>query len=119
MRQKYDSLTIFCELFPKREKTSVGPTRDFMTACHLRGYGIIDSGFLGYRRTTPQIALKAAKICTLVGITDLFRVVTGLRMGGAIARRYCAWQIAPGEFLKSLDSRSNLVRENSSLPLGI
>jgi hypothetical protein len=41
----------------------------------------IDEGSFGFCRTTPQIALRAAKICVFVGITDLFCFVTELRMG--------------------------------------
>jgi hypothetical protein len=40
-------------------------------------------GSLGFCRATPSVALKAAKNCVFVGITDLFCVVTGLRVGMA------------------------------------
>jgi hypothetical protein len=66
----------------------------------------IEAESFGFCRATPSAALKAATNCVFVEITDLFCVVAGLRMGGAIARRYCAWQIAPGEFLKSLEALS-------------
>ena len=38
----------------------------------------------GFCRTFPQAALKAAQMCAFVGITDLFYVVTELRMGMAL-----------------------------------
>ncbi len=54
-------------------------------------------GSFGFCRAISSVALKAAKNCVFVGITDLFCVAPGLPVGGAIA----LGTIAPGEFLKS------------------
>jgi hypothetical protein len=42
---------------------------------------VYNAGSFGFCRTTSSVALKAAKNCVFVGITDLFCVVTGLRVG--------------------------------------
>jgi four helix bundle protein len=39
------------------------------------------NGSFGFCRATPSVSLKVAKNCVFVGITDLFRVVTGLWVG--------------------------------------
>ncbi len=63
------------------------------------------NGSFGFCRPTPRIALRAAKICAFVGITDLFCVATGLRMGGAIALGDCTRRIPeePGQWVFEAD----------------
>jgi hypothetical protein len=43
--------------------------------------------------SSPSVALKAAKNWVFVGITGLFRIVTGLRVGAATALGDCARRI--------------------------